>query len=315
MPLHPPVLFLIILALEYLVALAFYPTLAWDRRRRWPLTVFAIGLIALTPLGLPATAAFHRLLAAINATALMVKLYDLHMTCGPALRPTFAAYVAYLPNWLSVVWRKLPAAPRPTRRENARRLFVSLLQAAAAMALFVGVWRFPWQSVPFFVEHAAKAFTVFLTLIPVTHAHTALWRLAGGRGLDPMDCPLLAATPAQFWRRYNRPAQQFFDEYIYRRIGGPPLRAIVITFAVSAAVHEYVFGIPIGRVQGYQTLFFMTQGLAVAATFRLRPTGRRVWPAIAATFLFNLASSVFFFASVQGVLPFYANALPAWFTR
>jgi hypothetical protein len=48
-----------------------------------------------------------------------------------------------------------------------------------------------------------------------------------------------------------------------------------VTFAVSAVVHEYVFGVSLGRVQGYQTLFFLLQGLGVAATVRLQ---RRVWP-------------------------------------
>jgi hypothetical protein len=250
----------------------------------------------------------------VIAVALMVKVYDLHRTCGPSVRPTLGAYIAYLPNWLSVVWRKLHATPHPTRGENTRRLCVALIQAAAAGALFVWVLRLDWSPCPFLVEHSVKVFAFFLVLIPVTHAYTALWRLCGGRGLDAMDRPLLAVTPADFWRRYNRPAQQFFHDHVYRRIRGSPLRAIVITFVVSAIIHEYVFDIAVSRVQGYQTIFFLLQGAAVAATIRFRPTGRWVWPAIAATFFFNLTSSIFFFASVQGVVPFYANGLPAWLT-
>ena len=307
-----PVIFTVALVIAYLVALAFYPALAWNRRRRRPFTILAIVLIALTPLCIPATARFSRLLAAINAVALMVKLYDLHVTCSPTLRPTFSAYLAYLPNWLSVVWRKLHATPRPTPRENARRLGNALVQAAAGIALFIWVMHRDWRGVPFLFEHAAKAFTFFLTLIPITHAHTALWRLAGGRGLDPMDRPLLAASPAQFWRRYNRPAQQFFHDHIYRCVGGPPIRAIIATFVISAVIHEYVFAIALSRVQGYQTIFFLLQGIVVAATIRARPTGRRVWPAIAATFLFKFTSSIFFFASVHSVIPIYANGLPPW---
>ena len=33
---------------------------------------------------------------------------------------------------------------------------------------------------------------------------------------------------------------------------------------------------------------------------------------IAATFLFNFTSSIFFFASVHSVIPIYANGLPPW---
>src|SRR5260370_20964948 len=78
-----------------------------------------------------------------------------------------------------------------------------------------------------------------------------------------------------------------------------PIRATLLTFAVSALVHEYVFGIVLGRVQGYQTVFFLLQGCAAAATLRIRPNG---WSAMlwgAATLGFNLATAVFFFASVK----------------
>lgn len=164
------------------------------------------------------------------------------------------------------------------------------------------------------LEHCAKALAVFLVLIPGSALGTALWRLAGGRARDFMDAPLLAATPAQFWRRYNRPAQQFLYEDVFKALGGfrAPVRATLATFVVSGLVHEYVFGITLGRVQGYQTLFFLLQGLAVAASARLRPAGWKVWPWIGATLIFNLATSVLFFASVDAVIPFYSRDLPGW---
>jgi D-alanyl-lipoteichoic acid acyltransferase DltB (MBOAT superfamily) len=129
-----------------------------------------------------------------------------------------------------------------------------------------------------------------------------------------MDAPLLAPTPAEFWRRYNRPVQQFFHENVFKPAGGmrSPIRATLIVFAVSALVHEYVFGITLGRVQGYQTLFFLLQGCAAAATVRVRPAGWRFWPWFAATWIFNLATSLLFFASLNGVMPFYSRELPRW---
>ena len=51
--------------------------------------------------------------------------------------------------------------------------------------------------------------------------------------------------------------------------------------------------------------FFLIQGLAVAATRRVRPRGWRRSPWVAGTFAFNLASSALFFASLDEVLPFY----------
>ena len=83
-------------------------------------------------------------------------------------------------------------------------------------------------------------------------------------------------------------------------------------FGLSALIHEYLFSIAIGRVQGYQTAFFLLQGFAVAATARLKARGWTAAPWLAATLGFNLVSSVLFFASVNGLVPFYSRELPAW---
>ena len=78
--------------------------------------------------------------------------------------------------------------------------------------------------------------------------------------------------------------------------------ATLATFAISALIHEYVFDIAVMRIQGYQTEFFLVQGLAVAATLGVKPRGWRVVPWIAGTLGFNLASSVLFFASIFSAL-------------
>ena len=90
-----------------------------------------------------------------------------------------------------------------------------------------------------------------------------------------MDRPYLARTPADFWRRYNRNMQQVFLEDVLKPLGDRLGRSgkIMIVFSLSATLHEYVFGIATGRVQGYQTAFFLLQGIAVAGTTRVRPRG------------------------------------------
>jgi hypothetical protein len=124
-----------------------------------------------------------------------------------------------------------------------------------------------------------------------------------------MDNPFAARTPADFWVRYNRPAGQFLHEDVFKPLGGlrSPGRATLGTFAVSAVLNEYIFWIAVGRVQGYQTAFFMIQGLVVAATRKVRPRGLRAVTWSTGTLAFNLASSVLFFASLDEVLPFYAH--------
>ena len=161
----------------------------------------------------------------------------------------------------------------------------------------------------------------FLVLFPFSVAAGVAWRALGGPGRDIMRNPFAARTPADFWRRYNRPVHEFLREDVFSSVAGSRRRrpgsvaaagAAVLTFVLSAAVHEYVFAIPIGRLRGYQTAFFLLQGLAVAATMRVKPRGWRAVPWVAATFFFNLATGVFFFASLNEVVPFYQHRPPLW---
>ena len=82
-----------------------------------------------------------------------------------------------------------------------------------------------------------------------------------------------------------------------------------MVFAVSGLLHEYLFTVAVGRVQGFQLAFFLVQGAAVALTLRAKPN-RIV--GVGATFTFNALTSILFFASVEGVLPFYVGGLPGW---
>jgi hypothetical protein len=154
-------------------------------------------------------------------------------------------------------------------------------------------------------------------LIPLAAVGASVWRLLGGRAFDLMNHPYAARTPADFWRRYNRPAHQFLYEDVFKPAGGLrfPIRATLAAFAVSALIHEYLFAVSMGRIQANQATFFLLQGCAVAATARLKPKGPVAVPAIAATLAFNLASSVIFFASLDAVVPFYSQELPGWLRR
>jgi hypothetical protein len=153
-----------------------------------------------------------------------------------------------------------------------------------------------------------------LTITSALGAAAALWRLGGGTARDYMDRPFTASTPAEFWRRYNRNVHQFFWQDVFdgRRSRRAPIRSILLVFALSAGLHEFIFAAAIGEVQGYQTAFFLLQGVAAAATARCKVHGWRAIPWAAATLVFNLLSSVLFFASLHQVAPIYANGLPPW---
>jgi D-alanyl-lipoteichoic acid acyltransferase DltB (MBOAT superfamily) len=163
------------------------------------------------------------------------------------------------------------------------------------------------RSLGFIVEHTLKLAAFYVALHGVFFIIVGLARRAGQPARLVFDNVFAARTPADFWRRYNRPVGQFLYEDIFKPSGGRrhPVWATLVTFVFSAIGHEYLISISIGRVEGYQTAFFLIQGLAVALTLRVRPKGAVVPVAVALTLAFNLATSFLFFASIQHYFPFW----------
>ncbi len=297
-----------------LASAVFFFALGLARRLRLMALLGLAFPILLTPLWIPAKAPFLRFLAAVHSVMLVAKLWDIHFGIERRFRPKPGRFVLFLLNQFSIVLRKLDNEPRPGLRENAVHLARSLLGLALGCVVLRWLFQLDWEGLPFALEHAAKVIGFYLALLPGVATAVALWRLSGARARDVMDQPYLARTPADFWRRYNRPMQQFFYEDIFKPCGGlrSPVAALCLVFAISAILHEYVFGIATGRIQGYQTAFFLLQGCAVILTMRIRPRRLSAIPWIAGTALFNLASSVLFFASMNGVVPIYSRGLPTW---
>ena len=296
-------------AIELGLACSFYQVLHLGRGARRVALAMLGPAILLAPQLIPPDRRFARLLAAILAVAEAGKLFDLLLGADRGDRPRFRSTFAFLINPASMVRRKLDLEPRPTRREDWRRLASMSLATVPGVVLFLVCYLLDWRAVPFAVEHSAKALLLFAIIVPGGSAGAALWRLLGGQARDPMNNPFAASTPADFWRRWNRPAQQFFLEDVYKPLGGPrqPIRATLATFLVSGLLHEYLFDIAASRVQGYQIAYFLIQGVGVMATMRGRRRGLSKFPTIAATLAFNLATGILFFASLDEVVAFYAR--------
>jgi hypothetical protein len=286
-------------------ALAFYPALGATRRVRLTAFLLCSSVTAICPAIIPLTERPLRFAAALVSVVGLVKLYDLNSCAGRAGQPDFESYAEYLPNVFWLVRRKAPPASCPSL--DVRRLIINAPLSAVALAAAVLVFAQGWVAVPFIVEHSLKVLCIYAVVVPAMNAAAAACRLAGIRALVPMMNPAGAVTPGQFWRRWNRPAQQFLEEHAFKPAGGPRhfIRATLVTFAVSGLVHEYIFDFAAGRVLGWQLAFFGIQGLAVVVTRRVRPSAgsRPAW--LAVTFAFNLLSSILFFRSVDAVVPFY----------
>lgn len=293
-----------------------YRALGWGRRGRQFATVAAALAVAVAPRLASGPKSYARFLLALVSVVLIAKFYDLAVGARRrgAVRPGLVAYLTFLPNIFGLVYRALDGEPCPTRPADRGRLALGVLGLAAGLAVNVAVFSADWSRWPFALEHPVKVLGLFALLLPLDAVGIALWRLAGGRGRQLMRHPYFASTPSDFWRRYNRPVNHFLQKDVFGPAGGrsAPAAATLLAFLVSAALHEYLFSVALGRVEGFQSAFFLTQGLAVAATQRLRLRGFAAAFGAVGTLAFNLSTSVLFFASFGGVVPFYSPGRPDW---
>lgn len=298
----------------YLIAFAAFPYLVKSGSVPWGIPLGSCLLIVLSPWLIPVADPLLRFLASISATIVAIKVIDVALDARQRTAPTLREYFEFLTNPFIYVRRCLQLEPHPTRRENLLSLTGGFLGCAICLALLESLFSLDWSRRHFLIEHASKVVALMLSISFGLTATAAIWRLCGGIARDYMDKPYAARTPAEFWRRYNRNMQQFFWQDIFRTNGGrrAPIRTMFLVFALSALMHELIFSAAIGRVQGYQTAFFALQGLAAALTARVKVDGLLAIPWTVGTMVFNLTSSVFFFASVHGVVPFYSRGLPEW---
>jgi hypothetical protein len=283
-------------------------------RAGWSALVIASLPITASPLLVPSEQRLLRFLAAVAAVMLVAKLYDVQYDVRCSRSPTLRDFVSFVLHPFSLVRRCLIHESRMSRRRILFALAKGVLGFSAGSALLYWLFCIRWEGCPFLVEHASKVAAFYAAILGGLSAATAIWRLFGGQARDYMDKPFAAHTPADFWRRYNRPVQQFLWLDVFKPLGGrrAPIRTILLVFVVSAAIHEYVFGIAIGRVQGFQAAFFLVHAVAAAATARIKPKGWNAALWIVGTLVFNLISSVLFFASINGLVPFYSRGLPTW---
>src|SRR5687768_11432566 len=296
-----------ILAVQFLVALAYYPATRWTGWSRRAMFVVCLVIVMIAPAMIDVEHRAARLVAALWAAWMVSKLLDACYGVRPDEPMGVVEWFLYFINPTWMVHRLRPISP--SRRDDVRRLLWRGGSAALLIAASVLAFRIDWARWPFAIEHAVKALLFMGTAIAVTNTWAALWRLLGGRGIDAMGQPLTAPTPADFWRRWNRPAQQLFRAYAFNPAGGARRAAVgmMAAFVASALGHEYIFSVAVGRLQGYQTAFFLIQGIAAAATFRLRPSGWRRVGWTVATLTFVLVTSVLFGWSVNEVVPVYAD--------
>jgi hypothetical protein len=299
----------LVLPLELAVAMTFFPALRLGTRSRVAVLIAVGSSILLLPLLVPEEARVARLVTAITAALLCLKLVDLHIGVSEGVRPTAGTALRFLVNPFCFVQRRMELVVPQPRGSVVLRLVGSGAALFVSYLLISSVSRVQWPAVPLLFDHVAKSSLFFAGIVSMFTFASALVQLAGGVAPPPIHGLMRARSPADFWRRYNRCLRLFFHEDVFGYTGSwrSSVRATFMVFAISGLLHEYAFSMAAGRFQGYQSIFFLLQAAAVVLTLRLRARGAVAVAATIGTITFLLLSSVFFFASLHEVVRFYSH--------
>lgn len=303
----PDVLAALVLVLATAAALCAWPLRAAGR---WPRGL-ALGALAGVLLPLPFLFAMDaslgwRIAAGAGVPILVLKLVDLHVGAAWWRSQPLGRWVLTLVVPFVLVPRAHAAAPPAERALLWRRLVLGLVEVGIGLVLLAWARDVDWVRLGFVAEHVTRVLLLYLVGFDGGLAVLgAVLGLLGVARLPFTRHPIVALTPADFWRRYNLEAGRWFHHDIFLPVQGRrrPVRATLLTFLVSGVLHEYLAAVLLGRVQGYQLACFLLHGVAVVLTFRIRPRGAWRVVGVACTFAFVMAAAVLFFASIENIAP------------
>ncbi len=220
----------------------------------------------------------------------------------------FRDWMRYLLNPFVLCYRR-HLLDKPRTAKHNRALFIrGVSEVLVGSTLLAWAFSVDWTNSSFWLEHVTKLIGAYLAIFDGGFVLVnGLLGLMGGAYMEFSRHPVLARTPADFWRRYNRDAGRFLHEDLYARIGRLPRQTrIGLVFLLNGALHEYLVLIMTRHIVGVVFAFFSLQAVAVILTWRLRPSGRVAVACVILTIAFNVTSTALFFAAINEIFPWYA---------
>lgn len=307
---------LVIFGIGYTAAAFFYFASKLESRLRTIIFIL-LGIIVLgSPLMLSTDSAILRCLITLALIICFEHMWDLHLDPCRRTRLSFKTYMVFL---LDFAWGVARVTDDYGANLSLKRRILDTVKNTVVFCLVstiaIVAFRIDWKPYSFLLEHFVKSTCLIIWIIWAFNANTAIWRLAGAPAAPFIRKHIfLAHSPAEFWRRFDRPVHRWLYENVFLPIGGrrKPITATLTAFAVSACLHEYLLTVTLRYITGYVFVFFMLHGFVTVLTRRFKLTNFLVYPAIALTFVFNTLSTVLIFTPINERFPFYVNDLPSW---
>jgi hypothetical protein len=279
---------------------------------RWAIFAIGVAVVTVSPFFLPEQWAMVRFFWAMCAMLAWLHLAEVlwNKTPDPAMQENLLRFVLYATNAPTTHWPADRAGRRRARVVGVKRVARALAKAPGLLVLVA--LSTVWPEL-----HDVLPLHVFWAVWAGYFGATGLFDLATGANmvlmgveLDEMfHLPPLASSPRDFWsRRWNMAFRDMCHRLIFEPLGGRRhlVRSVLVVFAFSALVHEYLVVAALGTTAGFMTVFFMSHGVAtlvhgVWAKRRTRPMPR--WAAVPLHMAWFTLTAWFFFEPVLIVFP------------
>ncbi|MFY8003618.1 MAG: hypothetical protein ACOVNR_02200 [Chitinophagaceae bacterium] len=239
-------------------------------------------------------------------TVAFVKLLDLLLSFSIWQQSTWKHWLTFLNQPFLLGIQSATNAVYSTKAASLKLLIRGLSTMVSGGFIFMLSLQWHVASISVWLQHSFN-FIAFMLF-----CYDGLWvffmgfyRFCGGKTILLSNNPLLSATPAEFWRNYNRMASDYFNNYFYKSFKRNKRIewAVFVPFIISALVHEYMLFASSLHLTGLSTLYLLISGIATLVTLRLKLHGYKRVIGIIVTMIYHYFTLYFLLKAYDIVFP------------
>lgn len=242
----------------------------WPRRRRIVLVLGVHAPLLLVPIFWRIEHIYLQLLQALLICTIIWKYLIYFYEIADFERPNFPAYLGYMTLYPTLFVERGNTLP-PLR--NALDFLLGFFKIGLGLLVIHINVTYRLRAYSFWLDDISQIFEFYCFASAYGHFLFPPLRALGFR-LPPLNNgAFISKNLSEFWTKWNTPWTRFFHRYVFLASGGRRRyhRGVLLTFFVSGAVHEYLFDVTLGKIQGTMLLFFMVHALLILF---LRRSGR-----------------------------------------
>lgn len=232
------------------------------RRTRIALVLGAHAPLLLIPIFWRIENIYLQLLQALLICTVIWKYIIYFYEIADFEKPSFLAYLGYMTLYPTLFVERGNTLP-PLR--NALDFLLGFLKIGLGLwAIEINV-AYRLRAYSFWLDDIFQIFEFYCFASAYGHFLFPPLRVLGFRVPPLNNGAFVSKSLSEFWTKWNTPWTRFFYRYVFLASGGRRRyhRGVLLTFFVSGAVHEYLFDVTLGRVQGTVLLFFMVHALLI----------------------------------------------------